>query len=139
MLQSSRKWQFDQVSPVLQRHLRPHERLPLQLLGLTNRGVPRTSNGLIMLRRQSADSELTLADLLTPHNCTVFAKPKITIRKGRLILNFGRLFGSSYDFRSQFHSCCSLWSHLPCRTRCQWSPSSSPLMLLPTYALALLS
>ena len=47
---SSRKWEFHQVSSSLRRHLQPHESLPLQLLGLTNRGAPRQRNGLLLLR-----------------------------------------------------------------------------------------
>lgn len=85
---SSRKWEFHQVSSSLRRHLRPHESLPLQLLGLTNRGAPRHRDGLLMLRRQPPDCDLTLAGLFTIDS-TTYTKPKYCIRKKRLILNFG--------------------------------------------------
>jgi hypothetical protein len=44
---------------------------------------------LIVLTRHPAISDLTIGDLLTRQHSQTFAKPRLCIRKGRLILNFG--------------------------------------------------
>ncbi|KAJ7327455.1 hypothetical protein DFH08DRAFT_816304 [Mycena albidolilacea] len=59
-----------------------------QLLGLLNRGIPRQRDGLIVLTRHPAISDLTLGDLLTRQHSQTFTKPRLCIQKGRLILNF---------------------------------------------------
>ncbi|KAJ7667002.1 hypothetical protein DFH06DRAFT_1185214 [Mycena polygramma] len=82
---SEKKWVFPRGSSSLIRHLRPHESLYLQLLGLVNKGSARR-DGRILLRRQPADRALTLAGLLADPN--LFSKPKLLIREGRLIINF---------------------------------------------------
>ncbi|KAJ7885139.1 hypothetical protein B0H14DRAFT_2564084 [Mycena olivaceomarginata] len=89
MALSPRKWSFREPSSSLRHHLRSHETLHLQLLGLSNRGIPRQRDGLIVLTRHPAISDLTIGDLLTRQHSQTFAKPRLCIRKGRLILNFG--------------------------------------------------
>ncbi|KAJ7705839.1 hypothetical protein B0H14DRAFT_2647213 [Mycena olivaceomarginata] len=88
MALSPRKWSFREPSSSLRHHLRSHETLHLQLLGLSNRGIPRQRDGLIVLTRHPAISDLTIGDLLTRQHSQTFAKPRLCIRKGRLILNF---------------------------------------------------
>ncbi|KAF8208552.1 hypothetical protein K438DRAFT_1930208 [Mycena galopus ATCC 62051] len=88
MGRSDRKWEFREHSHHLRQHLRRHETLHLQLLGLGNRGIPRRSDGLVGLSRQPADSDLTLRGLFTPSNSHKYCKPHLTIRGKRLILNF---------------------------------------------------
>ncbi|KAF8145314.1 hypothetical protein K438DRAFT_1872320 [Mycena galopus ATCC 62051] len=89
MGRSDRKWEFREHSHHLRQHLRRHETLHLQLLGLGNRGIPRRSDGLVGLSRQPADSDLTLRGLFTPSNSHKYCKPHLTIRGKPLILNFG--------------------------------------------------
>ncbi|KAF8140811.1 hypothetical protein K438DRAFT_1995637 [Mycena galopus ATCC 62051] len=88
MGRSDRKWEFREHSHHLRQHLRRHETLHLQLLGLGNRGIPRRSDGLVGLSRQPADIDLTLRGLFTPSNSHKYCKPHLTIRGKRLILNF---------------------------------------------------
>ncbi|KAJ7149389.1 hypothetical protein C8R43DRAFT_887958 [Mycena crocata] len=105
---SGTKWRFARSSPSLIRHLRPHESLALQLLGLVNKGIPR-SDGVIFMRRQPADRSLTLAGLLADPK--LFSKSKLCNREGRLILKFvvahsgiTGLFDSG-DGATRRHSC----------------------------------
>ena len=72
MGRSDRKWEFREHSHHLRQHLRRHETLHLQLLGLGNRGIPRRSDGLVGLSQQPADSDLTLraSSLLRTHTST---------------------------------------------------------------------
>ncbi|KAF7367181.1 hypothetical protein MSAN_00978000 [Mycena sanguinolenta] len=88
MTASPTKWSFAELSPALRQHLRRHETLHLQILGLVNRGVPRPRDGCIGLRPHATDSSLTLFDLLNKRNTTIFSKPDTCIRKSRLILRF---------------------------------------------------
>ncbi|KAJ7303553.1 hypothetical protein DFH08DRAFT_722025, partial [Mycena albidolilacea] len=90
MQNSPRQWQFRQPSSSLRQHLRSHETLHLQLLGISNRGIGRRKDGLIVLTRQSVGQDLTLSGLLLPQNSQLFAKPRLTIRKSRLIVNLGK-------------------------------------------------
>ncbi|KAJ7845313.1 hypothetical protein B0H13DRAFT_2363761 [Mycena leptocephala] len=88
MSSSPQKWEFQQPSSSLRRHLRTHETVHLQLLGLSNRGIPRTRDGLVILTRQPIDHELTLSSLFAKENIPTFTKPRLLIRKGRLLINF---------------------------------------------------
>ncbi|KAJ7790490.1 hypothetical protein B0H13DRAFT_1936229 [Mycena leptocephala] len=90
MSSSPQKWEFQQPSSSLRRHLRTHETVHLQLLGLSNRGIPRTRDGLVILTRQPIDHELTLSSLFAKENIPTFTKPRLLIRKGRLLINFSR-------------------------------------------------
>jgi hypothetical protein len=90
MSSSPQKWEFQQPSSSLRRHLRTHETVHLQLLGLSNRGIPRTRDGLVILTRQPIDHELTLSNLFAKENIPTFTKPRLLIRKGRLLINFSR-------------------------------------------------
>ncbi|KAJ7318075.1 hypothetical protein DFH08DRAFT_714930, partial [Mycena albidolilacea] len=104
MQNSPRQWQFRQPSSSLRQHLRSHETLHLQLLGISNRGIGRRKDGLIVLTRQSVGQDLTLSGLLLPQNSQLFAKPRLTIRKSRLIVNLGK----SLLFLTFLHSHLSL-------------------------------
>lgn len=63
----------------------PHERLPLVLLKLVNRGVPRTQDGLIRLIGE-AHGDLTIEDLAADN--LRFAAP-VAIEGTRLVIHFG--------------------------------------------------
>ncbi|KAJ7877934.1 hypothetical protein B0H14DRAFT_2342184, partial [Mycena olivaceomarginata] len=104
MQNSPRQWQFRQPSSSLRQHLHSHETLHLQLLGISNRGIGRRKDGLIVLTRQSVGQDLTLSGLLLPQNSQLFAKPRLTIRKSRLIVNLGK----SLLFLTFLHSHLSL-------------------------------
>ncbi|KAJ7160827.1 hypothetical protein C8R46DRAFT_1223166 [Mycena filopes] len=84
MESSPTRWKFNRGQSSLAYHLRPHESLPLQLLGLVNKGIPRSHNGPIFLRRQPPSLDHTLRTLLDDRS--IFAKPKVTIRGSRMIV-----------------------------------------------------
>ncbi|KAK7041343.1 hypothetical protein R3P38DRAFT_3180030 [Favolaschia claudopus] len=84
MRDSESQWIFGSTSSPIARFLRPHERLELYLLSLVNRGVARSSNGAIMLRKQLFDCGITISDLLGNEN--LYAKPFLCIRDSRLII-----------------------------------------------------
>ncbi|KAJ6450648.1 hypothetical protein C8R45DRAFT_1113986 [Mycena sanguinolenta] len=88
MAESPRKWQFQPLSLSLRQHIGRHEAQHLQLLALSNRGIPRRADSLIMLSRQRPSRDLTLGDLFNRANASKFCKPDITIRDRRLILTF---------------------------------------------------
>ncbi|KAJ7224524.1 hypothetical protein GGX14DRAFT_387199 [Mycena pura] len=94
MAASPLQWQFPQPSSSLADVLGPSFISPLRLLGLTNRGIPR-SNGLIMLRPQNDDLSLTLGALIgNPSKYIQLTKAGVCVRESRLILNFHQF--SSY-------------------------------------------
>ncbi|KAK7015820.1 hypothetical protein R3P38DRAFT_3204383 [Favolaschia claudopus] len=84
MRDSESQWIFGSTSSPIARFLRPHERLELYLLSLVNRGVARSSDGAIMLRKQPFDRGITISDLLGNKN--LYAKPFLCIRDSRLII-----------------------------------------------------
>lgn len=78
-----------------------HETLPLQLLEIVNRGVPRATDGQIRLRR-TAHRLLTLGDLAT--NRMHFAVPDIAIEGNQFVVHFGTLFRMLFRFSENLHS-----------------------------------
>ncbi|KAJ7650550.1 hypothetical protein FB45DRAFT_730675, partial [Roridomyces roridus] len=95
MKNSSSQWRFSEPSSSLTQYLHPNETLHLQLLRMSNRGLPRKSDGLIILTRQPVDHQLTLAHLFAnPYK--VFVKPGLGIRDSRLVLNFGQWPNTSF-------------------------------------------
>jgi hypothetical protein len=73
-----------------------HESLPLQLLEIVNRGVPRT-DGQVRLRC-TAHQLLTLGDLA--NNRMHFAVPSIAIEGNQFVIHFGELF-HTYHFNCE--------------------------------------
>jgi hypothetical protein len=67
----------------------PQEVLPLQLLEIVNRGVPRPSDGQIRLHR-TAHTNLTIGDLTA--NRVHFAVPTVAIEANYFIIHFGEIY-----------------------------------------------
>ncbi|KAJ6449104.1 hypothetical protein C8R45DRAFT_1114836 [Mycena sanguinolenta] len=76
MSSSDTKWCFPEPSSALRLHLRRHETLHLQLLGLVNRGVARRDS-CIGLRPQPTNSFLTLADLFFEAKFSAFYQTRL--------------------------------------------------------------
>lgn len=91
MAQSPMHWESHQPSSQLVGVLGSSVLLPLRLLGLSNRGSPR-GDGLMMLRQETHDSNLTVADLISNRKkYTGFVKSGVGVRDSHLILCFRKL------------------------------------------------
>ena len=67
-----------------------NETLPLQLLEFGNRGIPRSSDMQIRLRRAALPADTTINDLLTDR--TRFAINRLAIEGSRFLINLSKFF-----------------------------------------------
>ena len=65
-----------------------HETLPLELLGLVNKGNPRISDNQVRLRRMPINTSTTFERLANDQ--TSFANPSVCVEDDRFVVHFSK-------------------------------------------------